>query len=177
MILLVVHGYPAPQGSKTAYAITDKTGRARAVQKEASAAVGPWREAVKTVALQHRPAVPLDGALELATTFLFRRPANHYGTGRNTHALKPSAPPFFRNSAPDQSKLIRSTEDAITDAGLWRDDARVVSHLAVKGWSDDGFQGALITIAQAGERPQVMIGWARAVAADNPGGGWLKGVG
>ena len=29
---------------------------------------------------------------------------------------------------PDLSKLARSTEDALTTAGLWRDDARVVEY-------------------------------------------------
>jgi Holliday junction resolvase RusA-like endonuclease len=29
---------------------------------------------------------------------------------------------------PDLSKLIRSTEDALTDAGVWTDDARVVAY-------------------------------------------------
>ena len=29
---------------------------------------------------------------------------------------------------PDLSKLLRSTEDALTDAGLWADDARVVEY-------------------------------------------------
>lgn len=35
---------------------------------------------------------------------------------------------------PDGSKLQRSTEDALTDAGLWRDDARVVEWIGVKAY-------------------------------------------
>ena len=34
-------------------------------------------------------------------------------------------------SAPDLSKLLRSTEDALTQAGAWKDDARVVEYKAL----------------------------------------------
>jgi Holliday junction resolvase RusA-like endonuclease len=43
---------------------------------------------------------------------------------------KPTSAPKTRKTWPDRmpdlSKLIRSTEDSITDAGLWEDDARIV---------------------------------------------------
>jgi hypothetical protein len=45
---------------------------------------------------------------------------------------KPKSAPKTRRTWPDKkpdlSKLVRSTEDAITDAGLWADDARVVEY-------------------------------------------------
>ena len=39
-----------------------------------------------------------------------------------------SAPKAVKHQArkPDLSKLVRATEDALTDAGVWEDDARVV---------------------------------------------------
>lgn len=64
---------------------------------------------------------------------------------------------------PDVSKLLRATEDAITDSGLWRDDARVViahvektyaigSHLsAIYQLDDREIAGAEITIEALGE--------------------------
>ena len=39
---------------------------------------------------------------------------------------------------PDLSKLIRSTEDALTDAGVWTDDARVVEVVARKVYPYEG---------------------------------------
>jgi Holliday junction resolvase RusA-like endonuclease len=45
---------------------------------------------------------------------------------------KPTSAPKTRRTWPDKkpdvSKLARSTEDAISDAGLWVDDARVVEY-------------------------------------------------
>jgi Holliday junction resolvase RusA-like endonuclease len=45
---------------------------------------------------------------------------------------KPKSAPKRRrswpNRTPDVSKLARSTEDALTTAGIWADDARVVEY-------------------------------------------------
>jgi Holliday junction resolvase RusA-like endonuclease len=45
---------------------------------------------------------------------------------------KPLSAPKTRRTwpmrTPDLSKLLRSTEDALTTAGIWRDDARVVEY-------------------------------------------------
>jgi Holliday junction resolvase RusA-like endonuclease len=176
VILLVVHGAPAPQGSKKPFIVKTKDGKIRAAQKEASDKVEPWREAVKAVALQHLPDAPLDGPLELRSVFLFRRPASHYGAGRNADRLKERAP-IFRLGTPDQSKLIRSTEDALTDAGVWTDDARVVSHRAVKAYSNDGFAGAVLLILEADATAQLMADWARAVASERRQQGWPRALG
>ena len=47
--------------------------------------------------------------------FLFPRPKSHFGTGRNADKLKASAPVHCISRAHgDTSKLIRSTEDAIS---------------------------------------------------------------
>jgi crossover junction endodeoxyribonuclease RusA len=72
--------------------------------------------------------------------FSFARPKSHYRTGRNAHLLRDGIPgqPM---SAPDLSKLARATEDALTDAGVWTDDARVSEYLRLaKVWcgSDPG---------------------------------------
>jgi crossover junction endodeoxyribonuclease RusA len=39
---------------------------------------------------------------------------------------------------PDVSKLVRSTEDALTDVGLWEDDARVVHEISGKRYPNEG---------------------------------------
>jgi len=39
---------------------------------------------------------------------------------------------------PDLSKLVRSTEDALTEAGIWKDDARVVECFASKRYPNEG---------------------------------------
>jgi crossover junction endodeoxyribonuclease RusA len=60
---------------------------------------------------------------------------------------KPASAPKRRTTwpmrTPDLSKLARSTEDALTDAGIWRDDARVVEYgLLAKRYPGEG-RGAL----------------------------------
>lgn len=143
---IVVYGQPAPQGSKRHVG--------RGVMVESSKALKPWREAVKWAALESvrltmdehdvRPirAGVLDGALAVQMVFTFTRPRGHYGTGRNAAFLRPSAP-RFPQGPPDLSKLVRATEDAITDAGVWRDDARVVTCHAHKVYSDSLHPDAL----------------------------------
>ena len=112
---------------------------------ESSAAVIPWREAVKSAALvSKRAGAPcLDGPLVVGMVFAFSRPRSHFRTGRNAHLLREDAP-VAPMGAPDLSKLARSTEDAITDAGLWVDDARVAEYCRLaKVWCGGGGENAL----------------------------------
>lgn len=149
-LMLRVYGLPAPQGSKRSY------GRGRMV--ESSKYVKPWREAVKAAAREELDQRPdwdrLDGALRLHVVFSFDRPRSHFGTGRNARRLKPLAP-SAPAGPPDLSKLVRSTEDALTDAGVWRDDSRVTTISASKTYVDSGLDalaipGAVIRVYQLG---------------------------
>jgi Holliday junction resolvase RusA-like endonuclease len=137
-LAFVVTGTPAPQGSKRAF-VNQHTGRVAMV--ESSAKVKPWREAVKHAAveaflratsdggpLEHHP---LAGPLMLTVVYTLARPKGHYRTGRNAHLLRDSAPKWPATK-PDVGKLTRATEDAIGDAGVWRDDAQVVVSLSIK---------------------------------------------
>lgn len=123
MAQLEVRGLPAPQGSKRHVG--------RGIMIESSKHVKPWRQDVRAAAeawVAARPSLyPIDGPLSVDMVFSMPRPKGHYGTGRNSHQIKASAP-VFPQGMPDLSKLVRSTEDALTSAGLWRDDARVVEY-------------------------------------------------
>lgn len=123
MARLEVRGLPAPQGSKRHVG--------RGVMIESSKHVEPWRQDVRAAAeawIAARPGLyPIDGPLSVDMVFSMPRPKGHYGTGRNAHLLKASAP-SYPQGMPDLSKLVRSTEDALTSAGLWKDDARVVEY-------------------------------------------------
>jgi Holliday junction resolvase RusA-like endonuclease len=124
MITITVHGTPAPQGSKRHVG--------RGVMVESSKRLGPWRDAVRADAIYATelfgewPA-PLDGPLLVDMVFTFARPRSHYRSGRNAHLLGARAP-RFPVGPPDLSKLARATEDALTDAGIWVDDSRVVAY-------------------------------------------------
>lgn len=124
-------GTPAPQGSKSPKGRT-KTGHV--IMAESSKKVAPWREAVKAAGEGAGPR--LDGPLAVCMVFTVVRPAGHFRQGRNSHLLRESAP-IAPATVPDLSKLIRSTEDAITDIGLWADDARVSEYAtAAKVFTD-----------------------------------------
>ncbi|MCT2280591.1 RusA family crossover junction endodeoxyribonuclease [Micromonospora chalcea] len=155
MIELRVYGRPAPQGSK------ERRGHGAVV--ESSKCVKPWRSDVRDAAEQVvlydypsgeralAPGYPLHGPLVVSMVFTFVRPKGHYRTGRNAHLLRDSVP-ARPHGTPDLSKLARSTEDALTSAGVWEDDARVVEYARLaKVWASEdpealGAPGAVIRI-------------------------------
>jgi len=116
---IVVYGSPAPQGSKSFKGmLTGKDGRQHAVMAESSKKVKPWRNDVKDAALLVRNGrPPLDGPLRVRMIFTMPKPSSAPKT-RRTYPMR----------MPDLSKLARSTEDALTGAGIWADDARVVEY-------------------------------------------------
>lgn len=116
---LVVYGTPAPQGSK---AYLGKTAVGRGVIVDASAKTRPWRADVKAAAeryIKERGAEfeTYNQPLLLRMVFSFIRPAS-------VSRKKRSHPGVY----PDLSKLARSTEDALTAAGVYRDDALIVEY-------------------------------------------------
>jgi Holliday junction resolvase RusA-like endonuclease len=121
MVKLIVYGSPAPQGSKKLVGTyTDKQGRVRGMMAEASAKVKPWRQDVKSAAEAHRllnGVARLDGPILARMVFTMPKPKSAPKRRRTFPATKP-----------DLSKLIRSTEDALTDSGLIADDARIVEY-------------------------------------------------
>jgi crossover junction endodeoxyribonuclease RusA len=123
---------PAPQGSKRHVG--------KGVMVESCKTVKPWRYLVSQAAIA--TGVPLiRGPVSLSVVFLFQRPKGHYGT----KGLKPSAP-RFHSVKPDGSKLLRSTEDALSKL-LYEDDARIVMGTFHKRYCiGDERPGALITI-------------------------------
>lgn len=143
-----VHGTPAPQGSKRHVG--------NGVMIESSAKVKPWRQDVKHAALEarnvgtpHPPNYdPLTGPLSVVVTFYLRRPKSHYRTGRNANLLRGDAP-VWPHRKPDIDKLLRSTLDALGEAGVWIDDAQVVEVGTRKRYADHRAPGALIEVRAA----------------------------
>lgn len=126
-VTITVLGAPAPQGSKRHVG--------NGVMLEMSKKLKPWRDDVKAAALvamkhplyddHHR--APLDGPLAASIVFTVRdqpasRPTWWPDGERWSKALR-----WRPASTPDLSKLLRSTEDALTGV-VWKDDARVVEY-------------------------------------------------
>jgi crossover junction endodeoxyribonuclease RusA len=123
-LTIVAFGTPGPQGSKSFKGMTAK---GNALLVESSKKVKPWRRAVVDAAqwacLVARKEhgldkwVPLDGPIEVSMVFTLRKPVS-----------APKRTRTWPTKYPDVSKLCRSTEDALTSAGVWCDDARVVRY-------------------------------------------------
>ncbi|WP_051966498.1 RusA family crossover junction endodeoxyribonuclease [Kitasatospora mediocidica] len=130
-LIITVYGTPAPQGSKRHVG--------NGVMLEMSKRLKPWRQDVKEAALiamelpsatigavqLHRPL--LDGPLAASIVFTIReqpagKPTWWPGGVRWSKSLR-----WRPASTPDLSKLLRSTEDALTGVA-WKDDARVVEY-------------------------------------------------
>ena len=136
-IRIDVRGYvPAPQGSKRHVG--------NGVMVESCKTVKQWRAAVADAAVQ-QGATPLAGTVEMDAVFVFPRPRSHYGTGKNADKLKASAPELH-SVRPDVSKLLRSTEDALSSLA-YQDDARIARTTACKRYAAQGeLPGALIVV-------------------------------
>ncbi len=114
-----VLGMPGPQGSKN-FMGTNKAGRGILV--ESSKKVKPWRQDVKAAAeavADLEPwGYPLQGPLWVSMVFTMPKPAR-----------APKRRQTWPDKRPDLSKLARSTEDALVDAGLILDDSRIVEYV------------------------------------------------
>ena len=128
-LTIVVHGRPAPQGSKkyAGHRLNSASGRRSAVLVEQSKRVKPWRTLVTRAALDTMLDVhqdePLDGPLEADIVFTVLKPASAPKRRRTW--------PTTRHSG-DVDKLIRSTFDGIADAEAVVDDSRIIAVTARK---------------------------------------------
>lgn len=125
-----VPGKPEPQGSSRAF----RHGN-RVVITSANPKLKSWRakmtEALREEA-ERRNISDYSGAAAMLVTFVLPRPASHL---TSKGELTKSAPEAHL-SKPDLDKLVRAVGDAISDAGIWRDDSVLMSLQAAKYYSD-----------------------------------------
>ena len=145
---VTTYGLPAPQGSKRHVG--------GGVMVESSKAVKPWREAVKYAALDALEAHPewdrSTPAVGMQVVFTMPRPRSHYRTGKRSHELRADAP-ALHTKAPDLDKLLRSTWDALGQAGVFADDARVAQVYAIKTYPSEVTRPPTFPPALALDRP------------------------
>jgi len=139
-ICFFVTGIPRPGGSKKCFRHS-KTGKM--IVTETGKYTGAWRDMVTMAALGAYKCEPLTGALWVEMVFYFPRPKSHFRIGKYSDQLKPSAP-LYHTTKPDTTKLLRSTEDALTHI-VWRDDSQIARQEAGKRYTL-GTPGAEITI-------------------------------
>jgi Holliday junction resolvase RusA-like endonuclease len=136
-LIFTIYGKPQPAGSKRGFAYRGKDGKQHVAISDANKNSRPWKDSVIAAAREAHRGGQVLGPVQLEVTFYIPRPRSHYGTGRNASVLKASSP-GWPTSKPDLLKLARGVEDAITEAGVWRDDAQIAVEKLEKRWSMDG---------------------------------------
>lgn len=143
MIQVDVFGIPRPGGSKTPGLRKNGSLFVRPASKHTSS----WMAAVKDAAAKQYTGPVLSTALQAAYEFRFPRPKRHFKGGRIGGVVKVDAP-IWHTSKPDLTKIIRSTEDALTGI-VWKDDAQVSSRRDRKRYCLSNEQpGVTITILE-----------------------------
>lgn len=148
-------GLPAPQGSKKASVING-----RAILRESSERVAPWRQDVAAAARQaikrhkHLITFPIDEPVCARCEFLFPRPKSHFGSGSRSSILTKRAPYWTTSkNRGDLDKVLRSTWDGLSRSSggaLLQDDSLIVQVEAMKRYCDlDEQPGAIIEISAA----------------------------
>ena len=153
IITFRVLGLPRPAGSKRSMVPLNK--RTRQPYRNESGGIivntvddnprsKDWKLMVWASAHNHKPKQLIEGAVAVQFVFCFRRPKGHFGTGRNSGTLKATAPKYHIVK-PDETKLSRGTEDAMTGV-IWKDDAQVVHKNSAKRY--DTWDGCIVTIQE-----------------------------
>lgn len=137
-----VIGVPRPGGSKKGF-VNPRTGRVVIV--EDCKKTKSWRDSVVAAVRETYTGQPLAGPIRLNVTFYLPRPKGHYGSGKNSLFIKSSAP-RYPTVKPDRTKLLRSTEDALSKI-LWRDDTQIITGIVSKYYTCD-MPGALIEVEE-----------------------------
>ena len=124
MILSVfVPGAPAPQGSKSFKGMRG----GHAILVESSARCKPWRESIRWSVLEVWRGPQMLGAVAVDLEFIMPRPVS---------TPKTRTPPAIKK--PDIDKLERAVLDAITSAGVWKDDSQVTTSRKTKRLAEVG---------------------------------------
>lgn len=148
-LTFTVPGEPVPQGSTRAF--VTNSGKAVTTTSNRDRLAGYRADLVEAATRAMREQGREDGyaAARVFVTFCLQRPKSHYGSGRNANQRKPSAPAYPARR-PDVDKLARACLDAMTIAGIWQDDAEVISLTAHKRYADGG-SSTTVTVFDMGE--------------------------
>lgn len=84
---------------------------------------------------QHKPDKPMDGPLELVTTWCFS-------------TEDPERMSQYRITKPDTDNLNKMLKDCMTRVGFWNDDAQVCREIIEKFWVNRNIAGIFVRITQ-----------------------------
>lgn len=116
-ITFFVPGEPKPQGRPRAF---NRGGFSKVYSP-----LTEWRCTVlKYASDELEKREQLNGPLSVSIRYFFERPKSHFGTGKNSGKLKPSAPDYHV-SRPDLDNLNKAILDAIGDSKLIQNDSQI----------------------------------------------------
>lgn len=120
MIEFFVPGIPVPQGSIRGFVVNG-----RAVLTSDNTKLKPWRNSVTALAVAAmRGHDRFENAVAVKYVFTMPRP-------KSVKRAEPTV-------KPDLDKLVRAINDALTQAGVWRDDSQVVESREEKRYETAG---------------------------------------
>lgn len=94
-----------------------------------------WKSQIAQAIEPYLPERPLEGPVRVELVFHMPRPKAHYRTGKYAGQLKSSAPEYH-TGRPDVDNLIKSSFDALSEIGFWRDDSQVCLTSIVKQYAN-----------------------------------------
>lgn len=130
-----IPGKAQPAGSKRAFPFAKANGKLGVRVSDDNPRAKSWKGDIIVYARQAMLAqgwAPADCAVCLTIVFHRVRPAGHSKADGSLSARGKRMP--YPTSKPDCTKLVRGLEDALTEAGVWTDDARVVRQVVSKVW-------------------------------------------
>lgn len=129
LIAVDVFGKPAPQGG------IRSLGKGRPSVHANADTLLPWRDsivsacrlAMQAMTPEQRARLPYDGPVALFAYFTWPKPVS-----------APKTRETWPTARPDLSHLVRAAEDALTSAGVWRDDSLIVYTESRKVYPNQG---------------------------------------
>lgn len=128
-IEIVVPGPPVPWASQ---AVNRKTGNRFIPSRQAEASSKVVAVVRALEAAGELEPFPRGQPVALLCEFVCKRPADHWGTGRNAGVLKPAHRDAMPTGRPDLSNLLKLIEDGLVLSNLIPDDDQVVQAHASK---------------------------------------------
>lgn len=149
LLTFFVPGIPAPGGSKSFMGLSKRTGRA-ILMDAGGQRNKDWRACVSLAGWQaahgnEAAKALMSGPIHLSCDFIMPRPKKHFHTSKKLRGQLRADAPKYHTSAPDTTKLLRSTEDALKGI-TWTDDSQVATQFARKTYGET--TGCHITITQ-----------------------------
>jgi Holliday junction resolvase RusA-like endonuclease len=107
-----------PKGQPRARAFARKFGNKHSARMYDPGTADGWKQAVALASMPHRQREPITGPIIVSVTFFMPRP-------KSLCRKKDPDGVIPHTAKPDVDNLIKALFDALTDAGMWRDDAQV----------------------------------------------------